>query len=255
MGTSNTGWSDGRRYVSATLAGFGALERRGRGAGLERGAGLRRPVAPFPRPVVACVARGPLSAWSRCAARGSGRPATGSSRVRPAGGPINRSAQWPAPMLLAAANPGYVGPQVDTAEPFDAHPSVDRAWVPWIPRRWSAPAAANGRPTARSCCWQQRATRLELAAPAASDQSAPTGPPAARPAIRQAIPIGPPGLRWMSRTLRYHARGPVAQRQSRRLLISRSWVQVPPGSPSQALPCRGPAACPRRTPTRRRGPR
>ena len=29
----------------------------------------------------------------------------------------------------------------------------------------------------------------------------------------------------------YHARGPVAQRQSRRLLISRSWVQVPPGSP------------------------
>ena len=39
------------------------------------------------------------------------------------------------------------------------------------------------------------------------------------------------------RNFGYHARGPVAQRQSRRLLISRSWVQVPPGSPTRPSSC------------------
>ena len=198
-----------------------------------RGSG--RPVTP----VSAARGRVVCGPWSRCVRPvAPGRPATGSvpSSGRQ-GGPINRSAQWPVPTPANAAGSSKswrCRSTGDRAEPLDAHPSVDRAWVPWIPRCWSSPAAAKGRPTGRFAAgssaqpawsWLRRRRVTSRRQPG---RRRATGYPSSHP-------DRPTGLRWMVRTLRYHACGPVAQRQSRRLLISRSWVQVPPGSPSPGL--------------------
>ncbi len=204
------------------------------------GAGLR--AATVARP------RGSVSPFRAARRHGSARPWLGPA-FRPAGDPtrFNRSDPSTGPPMLLAANPGSASarrsgpgtwPSDRAAAARTRIACVDRAWVHGRLTPLVA-AAANGRLTPDLAAGSS-ARRAELRA-AASDQSARAGR-RQRPPVRHALPVGPPGLRWMSRTLRYHARGPVAQRQSRRLLISRSWVQVPPGSPVPGMPDRGPSS-------------
>jgi hypothetical protein len=147
MGSSNAGWSDGRRYVSATLAGFERRARRGVPPRLARGP--RSPPGP------SSSVRNP-----------AGRAASVRSR------PVRSSARVSAVVRSNAADSSKSGPSWPIRRHQGAHrrASIGRPSVDPVGFATTAIAACRQLPrNPRLCCWEQRARDVDLAGPPGRD--------------------------------------------------------------------------------------